>query len=352
MKHLFTYLLYPLFLFSLSNTPIYAAPIITQEQVQQISNAPYRIIFIHLGVNLPSHTYTALAHARLFNPNAAIVLIASEACLETDSSVDGDWITIPAEAIEKTRWHVEFNRFSRLDKSFRNGFWYYTTERLFCLDDFITQYNLTDTFHVENDNLIYCDLEELLPIFRDTYKGIGAPFEQDYRGGAGFIFVADHASINALARYLKDNMSRNKSEMELLSAFKKQFGKEYIDQLPIISNAYVQDHLPLKDASGRQDQLDPFSYSQYADKFGSIFDMCSYGQYIGGPDPRNGDSLGPGYINPCAIFKCSDLELTWELDERNRKIPHMSYKGTKYRLNNLHIHCKDLNKFSATGLNK
>jgi len=314
--------------------------------MEEMSTAPYRIVFIHLGTELPSYAATALMQARLFNPNAAILLIASQAALDATPIAEKDWMILPVESLQKTSDHLEFCRLSRLDKSFRNGFWYYTTERLFCLDDFITQYNLNDTFHLENDNLLYCNLEELLPVFHEYYEGMAIPFEQDFRGGAGIVFVTNHTSINALARHLKNNISRNKSEMELLGTFKTSLGQKYICPLPVINSEYVRDHLPLTDLMGRRDLFDPNDYSYCIEQFQSIFDMCSYGQYIGGIDPRNG-SDGPGYINPSAIFNCSQLDLTWELDSEGRNVPYMAYHGKKYRINNLHIHCKNLQKYSS-----
>jgi hypothetical protein len=345
MKSLYTALALLLFV---NSTPLESLSSTPQEQIETFTQAPYRIVFIHLGTALPPFLSTALNQARLFNPNAAIVLIASQAALDATPIADDGWIVLPAESIQKTVHHTQFSRSSHLDRSFREGFWFYTTERIFYLDDFITQYNLTDVFHLENDNLLYCNLGELLPVFRANYKGIAIPFEQDFRGGAGFLFAANHIGISAFAEHLRDSISLNKSEMELLGTFKKKFGNQYIEQLPVITPTYIRDHLPLTDASGRKDLFNPTSYHLHIDQFQSIFDMCSYGQYVGGIDPRNAPE-GPGYVNPSAIFKCSELQIVWEDDDQMRTIPYVVYRGEKYRINNLHIHCKDLDKFSSLG---
>jgi hypothetical protein len=303
---------------------------------------PYQIVFIHLGKDLPPYLSTALSQARLFNPNADLILIANQEAIEPFEGVR----LISAESLHKTPDHELFLLISVLDRQYRDGFWFYTTERLFYLNDLICQYQLKNTFHLENDNLLYADLEELLPLFVANYPGIAAPFEQDDRGAASFIFVADQESISALVHHLNRYTSSGQSEMYLLSSFKSKFGKKYADHLPVITRRYGEEHNPLKDSAGRIDRLSPEHYSRHFDQFQSLFDMCSYGQYLGGIDPRNG-SDGPGYINLCCIFNCSEMGFDWKLDSLGRKVPFVTYQGEAFRINNLHIHSKNLKEFAS-----
>ena len=308
----------------------------------------YQIVFVHIGRELPDYAYTAIRQAKLFNPKGKITLLANTNAIETTKDPLQGVNIVPAESLTKTEEHTRFIRTSRLDRRFREGFWFVTTERLFYLDDYISQYNLENVFHLENDNMLYVNLEDLLPVFTQYYPGIGAPFEQDNRGAASFIYIHDKTSIHAFAKYLLKNATSGQSEMYLLSDFKTQFGVSHLSHLPTMVLGYEQDH-DLIDSTGRKSALNSEFYSNHVDLFGSVFDMCSYGQYLGGIDPRNGND-GPGYINPCCVFQCNQMNFIWESDDQGRKIPYAIYKDRKYRLNNLHIHSKDLKRFASTNI--
>jgi hypothetical protein len=247
--------------------------------------------------------------------------------------------------MHKTFEHIEFNNYSRLDKFSREGFWHYTTERLFYLNDLIAQYDLKNTFHIENDTLIYVDLEELLPVFIKNYSGIAAPFESDDRGSASFLFVPNPQSMHAFARYLMKHAASGLSDMFLLNHFKMECGEKYIDHLPTVMPEYITEH-SLMNLFGKRTTIDPKCFCKNSDQFQSLFDGCAYGQYLGGIDQRNGPD-GPGFINKEAFFLVSYMDIVWESDAFGRQIPFAIYDEKKYRINNLHIHSKNLNLFSS-----
>jgi hypothetical protein len=116
-----------------------------------------------------------------------------------------------------------------------------------------------------------------------------------------------------------------------------------------MSNEYAKDHNPLIDLGGRRDRLHPKEYTSHVDEFQSLFDACAYGQYLGGIDPRNGPD-GPGYLNPVCVFNCSFMDFEWGVDDEGRKVPYVIYGAKKYRINNLHIHSKDLKQFASIKL--
>lgn len=245
----------------------------------QVKDDVYRIVFVHLGPHLPSFLPIALSQAHAFCPTADILLIASQNASGKEHLQD--FVTlIPVEDIPKTKEHEEFNLFSVLDKRFRDGFWHYTTERLFYLDDLISAFDLKNTFHLENDNLLYVDLADLLPIFIRNYSGIAAPFESDNRGFASFIFIRDKESIHALAGHLRKHAQSGQNEMHLLSWFKNAFGPNYLDHLPTITKEYV-DHYGLRNISGNGCSSDPGRFYKNIDQFESIFDGAAHGQFLG-----------------------------------------------------------------------
>jgi hypothetical protein len=312
--------------------------------VTEIRDAEYRIVFVHLGPHLPTFLSIALAQAHAFCPTAEILLIAHKNATGKENL--REYVTlIHAEDILKTKEHEQFNQLSTLDKGFREGFWHYATERLFYLDDLITQFNLKNTFHLENDNLLYVDLAELLPIFMRNYSGIAAPFESDNRGFASFIFIPDKECIHALAYHLRQHARSGQNEMHLLNSFKNAYGPAFLDHLPTTTQEYVANY-GLRNISGAQCSIEPGKFYNHIDEFDSIFDGAAHGQYLGGIDPRNAP-IGPGFINEESFFNPRFLTYIWINDALGRKIPYVIFQNKKFRINNLHIHSKNLIEFAS-----
>ena len=82
------------------------------------------------------------------------------------------------------------------------------------------------------------------------------------------------------------------------------------------------------------------------DQFNSIFDAAAYGSYLGGQDPRNGPCV-PGHVIATCLFDSSKIGYEWHIDDQGRKIPYATFDGTAYRINNLHIHSKELKQFAS-----
>ncbi len=315
-----------------------------------LADADYAIVFIHIGKQLPAHAEIALSQARLFNPDCPIMLVASEEAVINFTPQDpaADTTIVTCESLVKTADHERFIKNSTLDKNTRAGFWLYTSERFFYLNDLMVQYGLKNVFHLEYDNMLYVDLAEQLPIFRSQYQGIAATFDNDNRCIAGFIYIPDAEVMTCLAKFFADRASHgsvSENDMVMLAAFRKKYGEELIDNLPIIPTEYVDDHGVLVSPFGDV-ASDAHKYCQNIDLFQSIFDAAALGQYLGGIDPRNGPSE-PGFINESCVFNPSQLTYEWHFDAQDRGVPYAVYAERKYRISNLHIHSKRLELFSS-----
>lgn len=302
----------------------------------------YSIVFIHIGDKIPSYTKIAIEQARVFNPDCPIILLANKSALNNYSLKDNkaNITFVSCESLSKTAHHKEFIKRIKWKK----GFWRYTSERFLYLCDLMTQHNLKNVFHLEYDNMLYADLRELLPIFNLHYQGMAATFDNDQRCIAGFIFVPNQQVVQRLAKYFADHAHEGFNDMEVLAKFKKQYGEKWIDNLPITTKQYANDHL-LITPTGYQAEKKELYYKNL-EIFNSIFDAAALGQYLGGIDPNNGPSI-PGFINESCVFNPSLFIYEWIYDNEGRKIPYILYSGEKYRINNLHIHCKNLRLFSS-----
>lgn len=290
------------------------------------------IVFVHIGSKIPEYLDWALMQARLFN-DCEIVLIANTVPLEQyreflkKHSITG----IACESLQKTSHHKRFIEKSPLDKQFRDGFWYFASERFFYLDDMMQQYQMTNVVHLESDVMLYVDLSEIFPVLERYYSGLGVTFDTDERCIPGIVFIRNPGVSSSLTGVMMKMTGQD--DMMAIGKFRKKVGREMVKTLPIVQREYIENQFVNSSRPG--------DYANLIEEFHSIFDAAYHGQYLGGEDSRNG-SAGPGFVNPHCVIKSSLLEYTWERDVEGRLVPFAHFQGKKLRINNLHIHCKRL----------
>jgi hypothetical protein len=310
-------------------------------------SSDHSIVFIHIGKSIPSHVSIALLQARAFNPDCPIIFVANEEALR-DFSLNDSQANITyifCESLNKTEEHIKFSNKSGLNSHWREGFWLYTSERFLYLNDLIVQHGLKNVFHMEHDNMLYVDLKELLPIFKAHYPGLGITMDNDDRCIPGIVFIRNVKAMRLLASFFADTAGENNNDMQTLSKFKKIYGSHLTANLPVTTQEYV-DTQSLVTPSGKTTK-NKNDYCLHVDLFQSIFDAAAIGQYLGGTDPRNGLSA-PGFINEACVFNPSLLTYEWIIDDMERKVPFAVYANKKYRINNIHVHSKNLLQFAST----
>lgn len=302
----------------------------------------YAIVFVHIGNNIPSHTEVALSQARLFNPNARIILLGSTRGLNRFCSLH------TPENIELCSY--EDLPLSTIHREYQNRcletspFWRYTSERFLYLWDLLASQNLENVFHLENDNMLYADLEPLLPLFQKEYPGVGATFDNEDRCIPGFVWIANCTAMEDLAKYFAKKAPEQISDMYVMGLYRKEKSTPSIDSLPIIMPSYSTVY-PLESPHNHKTER-PQDYSKNADTFHAIFDAAAIGQFLGGIDPIHANNQ-PGFINESCLFNPSILKYEWIADDQGRLVPHAFFQGTPYRIINLHIHSKRLHLFKS-----
>lgn len=299
----------------------------------------FSIVFVHAGPRLPAHVEVALFQARLFNPDCPIYLLANQSALNNfhpqDGSINATYV--PLESLHRTRAH---NMWSQ-NLIIRD--WNLYSERFLYLHDFMQQYQLENVFHMEHDNMIYVNLETLLPIFLNNYKGLGITFDNDEHCVCGFMYIRDRAIMEDFAQFFADHAHIDWSDMEVPVRFKSARGaQKTVSYLPIVVEEYVNDHRNLKSYHNNTTTM-PYRYCQNFDQFQSVFDAAALGQFLVGTHRE----FPAGFINERCLFSPLSFTYEWRLDEQNRRIPYLIYKNKRYRINNLHVHSKNLAAFSS-----
>jgi hypothetical protein len=133
--------------------------------------------------------------------------------------------------------------------------------------------------------------------------------------------------------------------MQALGLYRQAFGPAHIDCLPVITPDYPR---PLGNRLG-QIPRSREEYFKHFDEFRSVFDAAALGQYLGGCDTagRPAGEHGAGFINETAVFDPSAYGYCTALDGQGRRLYYLRTPAGLCRINNLHIHSKNLHPFTS-----
>ena len=212
-----------------------------------------------------------------------------------------------------------YNLNSQLDRNFRNGFWYLCSLRFFYLYSYMKNNNLSDVIHLENDVLTYVNFND----FNFRNNKVYVTFDCETRVIPGIIYIPNYEAFKPII----ENYNFNLNDMENLAL---ESNGTYIEQFPIF---------PIVDTIINK-------YNKNFNEFNSIFDTAAIGQYLGGVDSRNISGDTRGFVNETCVIKYDVYKFVW-IKTNSLYIPHIIINDNFIRINNLHIHSKDLHNFLA-----
>lgn len=242
-----------------------------------------------------------------------------------------------------------------LDKEFRDGFWTFTSLRFFYIFAMMKEFNLKNVIHIENDVLLYYNSDELLENIDDTK--IYIPFNSFNVNVASIVYIPNAE----LFGHLLQHYDMRYFDMRIFAYWKQMF-PHLIEAFPIIKfeseggESNMVNHFSLKFIKPKPDIIpEPLKtlVSSNFSKFNKIFDGNAMGQYLGGIDNRNvenGEST-VGFVNAECVVKYNEYTFIWKemggSEDGCNKKPFLVLKnGEEIPIFNLHIHCKDLEKFA------
>jgi len=309
------------------------------------------IIFIHLGPDVPAWLPDALTQARIFNRGRIVVAAQAAALAQLAAPASLNIERMAVEDLSISDKHRAFRELSPLDRNFRGGFWTHTTERFFVLEALMAHLALPSAAHVENDVMLYCDLEALAPTLAAHYAGLAATFDNDQRCVPGFIYVPHVAAIGALNDFIVEMLQklratytpeqlRGLNDMMILGHFRTR-GFALIDHLPIVPPDYPDE---LRSTAGHV-ASDPSCYSRHFAEFHAVFDAAALGQFLGGIDVRNAPNATQGFVNESCVFDPRKVNVRMTTDDAGRRVPVIETPAGVCPVANLHIHSKNLRPF-------
>jgi hypothetical protein len=210
------------------------------------------------------------------------------------------------------------------------GFWKVTTERFFVLEDFMNQYTIKECFHLENDNLIYFSMEEMLPLLRKTSKGISAPYLGSGHIGFGVCYFKGLSFLEEMTTFF---MCRPVNGNDMTNGYAFFAENRHITScLPTCSELF----------DIAEEEID--FITEGSEHFRHFWDALAYGQFIGGNNPRCHMYI-PHYVNTDCAFLTSQFKYSWSINSDGLRIPQVERHGNSWLLYNIHVHSKDLDDF-------
>ena len=224
-------------------------------------------------------------------------------------------------------------------------------ERFFLLGNAMKQRNLTDCFFMELDNLIYDDPRVWLSEFKKW--NMCFMFDHYDRAASGVMYIKDSASMDGLLEYMIKFLHQWEvdpevwlSEMAMLygyylstSIYNIQFLPTFWSKDQITTTIDIQ---PVTESSNTSEFL-PFSnFDKYNN---TIFDAAAIGVMLYGND--TGDKNNPSAVGTKNKHSLIDYtpylnNVVWKTDEKMRRSPYFYINNSYIKINNLHVHCKNL----------
>jgi hypothetical protein len=208
----------------------------------------------------------------------------------------------------------------------REQLFYYSTLRLFLLENFMRKYNFNNVFHLEVDNLIYNDPENFMEFFNK--KGLSYMYHNNQAASAAIFYARDYESLNHLNKETLTYINKDIWNGEML------FLGIYADKYP--ENVYILPHTSPKNTPIPR-------ISENFDNFKTwVFDPQSYGFWLTGIDPIHSRGILEYRYNTFCPVNSTSFKYEWLVDEKGRKYPTVYLDNSQCKIFNLHVHSKDL----------
>ncbi len=283
-------------------------------------------ILIALG-DIPDYLNDCIQQIKKTQKKSKIYLLVNK----TSEFKNKNCKIVNVENLKKSKEHILFIKKSKLAQdSFRNFFWKHSIERFYYLNDFLNKSNLTNVFHIENDVLLFQDLEKILKEIK--FYNFACIRDSINRVIGSLIFIKNKKVSKRIVKI--SNNYLNENDMKILN---------YLDKK--ISNTI---NLPLGETL---DFIKKSKNFKKIKKIPFIFDAAAIGQFIDGPHRKKllikiffsikkFFMINDGFINTETNLKIYNWKIKW----KNKK-PYKQESDKLIPIVNLHIHSKNLKKF-------
>lgn len=299
-----------------------------------------KIVYVHLGRRNPKYVSLSILRTLKMFPQFETLLIH-------DEDLTLDLTDLKYFSNFKTHLYVSQNNLEEYKKkiniNFREGFWWYTYERLLALTNYFNIFPNEPIIHVESDVILFPNFP-LNQISKINNKILWCRYNNK-ADVASILYIpnkilSEFLSINLIR--IANESKKFKSEMEILS----QISIEHRNKFGIFP-IQKSENLILLNESNHGAKHDG-QIKEFENYFEGIFDSAAIGMWLAGQDPMNnfGYSMihddrfivnGDSYVDPRKADYLIDNDGCMQIIQNNVVIP----------LYNLHIHSKFTEMFDS-----
>jgi hypothetical protein len=273
------------------------------------------VVLIHLGGRAPRHLRTCALQAEAVSRRAPIVIGPV-----SGARLRGERLT-------------RFRSVERLSDMGLAGFWRYSAERLFVLEEAMAAAGIDRCLHIESDNLLYVDPASYEQWLADTYGADIAvcPLTAD-EDTAAVMYVGSRRALGAF----------NEGLLELVA-----LGPERLIEAHGGGMANEMRMLQLLRTERGLAAALPTTVADAVDAGGGIvFDPASYGQCVDGiPGAPGVPYMGDHHPIGRELLS-GNYRVVWDAQQRVPSVESAS-DATALPLPNLHIHSKRLDRWTT-----
>ncbi len=291
------------------------------------------IILIHLGNKKIPYILHTIYHLLYFKNNN-IYLLSEGKILNylKKYKIAKNINFVDVNKLKKSKEHEIFLEKTKLDKRWYGGFWLNTTERFFYIENFCKLKRMENIIHIENDNLIFCNLNKYKSILETNFN-IGLTFLNNNQCIPSIIYFKNYKYVRFITNHIFNEnrfffKSRKKNDMQLLAEVKNKKKCKKIKLLPTLT----------KEMSKTFNNKIKKEYYEFSDKFNGIFDAAALGQKIDGLDKFIHKNKG-SFINKENIFDPEKIKIIYKKYKKLKK-PFIYMDKKTIPILNTHIHSK------------
>ena len=317
------------------------------------------LVYTLLGksVTYQEYIWTSVSQARLLNPTVPIYVILEDAALkdseqEVEARADKYNVILSSydSLANSSRTLAAFREVFFVVKNMRpvDGnplFVKNTMERLLAVHALAEHHNLQNVYHIENDNMMYIDLDRHLDVMKACEIGVGIPIIDRNQAAVSFSYFRDEPSLRLLSEFIINFYRKGREAMVT------ELNTTYVNDMTVVYNFLAKTP---KTPEGLRVEIMPTwiikdgEQNCFWSHDKSIYDGAAMGQFFGGT-----------HSNPAAHWfeaqrpfkELKDKKLFWKQCE----FSHTRVFSQKllcpwiddFRVINLHIHSKQLDRFSS-----
>lgn len=288
-----------------------------------------KIIYVYLGSKLPKYVLRNIDRNKNLFPEVENILIVDCNTIQKRASRKGIKVHLYKRDIQFENFIYE----SSHDKSFRNGFWIYSLERLLALLDYARTNPLESLVHLEADVLLMPNFpfKEIRHINDISWLKFN-----DSHDVAAIMYLPKNSKIELFQSLLLDEIRRNPNltDMTLLARLSRKY-PHHVSSLAIA---------PQKD-QGWMSQKNFAKWTSLSTADAVVpgyFDSAPIGMWILGQDPRNHRGFLRKYVDLEESFiQPKQMDIKWS----NHYYLSVHTSTGDMPLYNLHVHSKELKYF-------